>query len=132
MQPTQQSTFPDERRQLDRHLIKANAFVHCRGQFQSVKVIDYSAGGLRLDGTFGLIKTDLIEIEFISGIRVPGRVAWSLGAQTGIVFLEQLPTGHPALIELHRRVGAQHHVVTNALGLASTFQERERGSDHRQ
>jgi hypothetical protein len=101
--PMQQSTSPNARRQFDRYLVKAHAFVHCRGQFQSAKVIDYSAGGLQLEGTFGLIKTDLVQIEFISGIRVPGRVAWSLGAQTGIVFFELLPTEHPALIELSRR-----------------------------
>ena len=52
------------------------------------RVIDYSAGGLQLEGTFGLIKTDHIQIEFISGARVPARVAWSLGAQTGVVFSE--------------------------------------------
>ena len=109
----QQSTSPAARRHFDRYLIKANAFVHYRGQFQSAKVIDYSAGGLQLEGTFGLIKTDLIQIELISGIRVPGRVAWSLGAQTGIVFFEPLPTGHPALIELSRRAGAPLRVAVN-------------------
>jgi hypothetical protein len=54
--------------------------------FQPAKVIDYSDGGVQLHGTFGLIKTDRIQIEFISGARVPGRVVWSLGAQTGVVF----------------------------------------------
>ena len=73
-------------RRFERRPVKANAFIHFRGLFQPAKVIDYSDGGVQLDGTFGLIKTDRIQIEFISGTRVPGRVAWSLGAQTGVVF----------------------------------------------
>jgi hypothetical protein len=119
----QQPTSPDVHRQFERHRVKAYAFVHCRGQFQSAKVIDYSNGGLQLEGTFGLIKTDPIEIEFISGIRVPGRVAWSLGGQTGIVFLESLPTDHPALIELLRRVGT--HLSKNVVLALTTNNEQK-------
>jgi len=102
----QHSTSP--RRQFERYHIKTNAIVHCRGRFQCAKVIDYSVGGLQLEGTFGLIKTDAIQIEFISGCRVYGRVAWSLGTQTGIVFSKPLPTGHPALIELARRTNTRY------------------------
>ena len=101
----QQSTSSAARRQFERHLTKANAFIHYRGQFQPAKVVDYSAGGLQLTGTFGLIKPDQVEIEFISGIRVPAFVAWSLGAQTGIAYTEPLPIDHPALIDLARRAG---------------------------
>ena len=54
----QQLTPPDVYRQFERHPVRAYAFVHCRGQFQSAKVIDYSNGGLQLEGIFGLIKTD--------------------------------------------------------------------------
>ena len=104
-----QSTSPVVRRQFDRHLVMANAFVHCRGQFQSAKVVDYSASGLQLEGTFGLIKTDQIEIEFICGIHVPGHVAWSLGSRTGVVYVVPLPNDHPALIELSRRADNQLH-----------------------
>jgi PilZ domain len=117
----QQSISPDVRRQSDRHLIKTYAFVHCRGQFQSAKVIDYSTGGLQLEGTFGLIKTDPIQIEFISGILVPARVAWSLGAQTGIVFFEPLSIDHPALIELLRRAGTY---LPNSVILATENEQR--------
>src|ERR1700674_4812337 len=109
----QQPASPDAHRQFERHPVKVHALIHCRGQFQSAKVIDYSNGGLQLEGTFGLIKTDAIEIELIFGIRVPGRVAWSLGCRTGIVFLESLPTDHPALIELLRRAGT--HLSKNVV-----------------
>ena len=98
---------PVPRRQFERRPVTANALVHCRGQFQPAKVVDYSAGGLRLEGTFGLIKRDPIEIELISGTRIPCRVAWSLGGQTGIIFSKPLPTSHPALIELSRRADNQ-------------------------
>ena len=114
----------DVHRKFDRHPVKAYAFVHCRGQFQSAKVIDYSKGGLQLEGTFGLIKTDSIQIEFFSGIRVFARVAWSLGAQTGIVFFEPLPADHPALIELLRR--ANTHLSENAIGALTTDNEQKR------
>jgi PilZ domain len=90
-------------RRFERRPVKANAFIHFRGLFQLAKVIDYSDGGVQLDGTFGLIKTDRIQIEFISGTRVPGRVAWSLGAQTGVVFSPPLASSHPAMVELARK-----------------------------
>ncbi len=92
-----------EGRQFQRGQVKASALVHCRGQFQTVKIVDYSAGGLRLEGTFGLIKHDPVQVELLSGIRIPGKVAWSLGAQSGVVFLTPLPEDDPALIELARR-----------------------------
>jgi hypothetical protein len=90
-------------RRLIRTPVRANALVHCRGKFQRAKVIDYSAGGLLLRGTFGLVEADWVQIELISGARVSGRVAWSLGAQTGVLFPEPLPSSHPALIALARR-----------------------------
>ena len=86
------------------------------GLFQNAKVIDYSAGGLQLAGTFGLLKRDPIEIELISGTRVPGQVAWTLGVRIGIAFYEQLPTSYPALLELSRplRTRALDHVARGA------------------
>jgi hypothetical protein len=122
--PAQQPTSPDVHRQFARHPVKIYAFVHCRGQFHSAKIIDYSNGGLQLEGTFGLIKTDPIQIELISGIRVPGRVAWSLGAQTRIAFFEPLPTDHPALIELIRRGGT--HLSENVIMARATDTELKR------
>ena len=99
----QQSTLPDLCRQCERRPVKAHVFVHCRGSFQRAKVVDYSHGGLQLEGTFGLLKRDPVEVELISGTRVPGQGAWSLGAHTGVTFGGVLPTNHPALIELARR-----------------------------
>jgi len=39
----------------------------------------------------------------ITGTRVLGKVAWSLGAHTGMIFHEPLPPSHPAIVELERR-----------------------------
>jgi hypothetical protein len=78
---------------------------------------------LQLEGTFGLIKTDPIQVEFLSGIRVLARVAWSLGAQTGIAFFEPLPADHPALIALLRR--ASTHLSENVtMSLAAGNQQK--------
>ena len=90
-------------RKHERNPVKANAFVHCRGQFQRAKVIDFSAHGLQLEGTFALMRHDPVQIEFISGIRIHGKVAWSLGSHVGVVFFQPLPGSHPAVIELARK-----------------------------
>jgi hypothetical protein len=102
-------------RQFERHLVKAYAFVHCRGRFQHASLIDYSVGGLRVTGTFGLITTDAVEIEFMSGHRVSARVAWSHGALIGIAFSIPLPATHPDLLELSRRAEHQRHINTRSV-----------------
>jgi hypothetical protein len=55
---------------------------------------------MQLEGTFGLIPSDAVLVELLSGVRVPGKVEWSLGGQTGVVFSERLETSHPAMVEL--------------------------------
>jgi hypothetical protein len=89
-----------ELRRFHRNRVSAHAFVHVHGGFQAVTIVDYSRGGLQLKGTFGLFQGDQVDIEFLSGIRVPGSVAWCLGARTGIAFCETLPETHPAMSEL--------------------------------
>jgi hypothetical protein len=101
--PMHTSPAPENRRKFARNSVKAYAFVHSRGRFQRAVVIDYSQGGLQLEGTFGLFKNDAVEIEFISGTRVSGAVAWSLGPRTGVAFAEPLDLTHPAIIELAYR-----------------------------
>lgn len=98
---SQPPTSPS-RRQFERTPAKAQVFVHCRGHFQRARIVDYSQVGMQLAGTFGLIKTDLVTIELVSGVRVQGKVEWSLGGQTGIVFLQQLEPSHVAMEELAR------------------------------
>jgi hypothetical protein len=88
------------RRRIERTSAKVQVLVHCRGHFQRAKIADYSEAGLQLDGTFGLIPTDRIQIELISGVRVPGKVEWSLGGRTGVVFSERLDESHPVMVEI--------------------------------
>ena len=91
------------RRQSERTPVKVQVFVHCRGRFQRAKITDYSQSGLQLEGTFGLINTDLVQIELVSGVRMPGKVEWSLGGQTGVIFSQPLDASHPAMVELARK-----------------------------
>ena len=91
------------RRRSERTSTKVQVLVHCRGRFQRAKIVDYSQAGLQLEGTFGLIPTDLVQIELASGVRVPGKVEWSLGGQTGVVFTERLEASHQAIEELARK-----------------------------
>src|SRR5262245_7475723 len=91
---------PSCRRKSERSAAMALVLVHCRGRFQRAKIANYSSAGLQLQGTFGLIPTDRVEIELKSGVRVPGKVEWSLGGQTGVVFTEPLDASHPVLAEL--------------------------------
>jgi hypothetical protein len=100
-----QEPIASGRRKFERTATKVQVFVHCRGRFQRARIADYSQVGVQLEGTFGLIRRDLVQIELISGVRVPGRVEWSLGGQTGIVFSEPLDAKHPAMVELARKAG---------------------------
>jgi len=93
------------RRKVERTSTRVQVLVHCRGRFQSAKIVDYSPVGLQLEGTFGLIPTDRVQIELMSGARLPGKVEWSLGGQTGVVFSEGLDAAHPAMQELGRKTG---------------------------
>ena len=99
----QQTAAGPVRRQFERTPVKANVFVHRGARFQRAQIVDYSQGGLQLEGTFGLIRQDPVQVELISGVRLSAKVAWSLGAHTGIVFSEPLPPTHPAIIELAKR-----------------------------
>jgi len=81
---------------------RTHSFITARA-FQRAQIVDYSLGGLQLEGTFGLIKRDTVQVELISGVRISANVAWSLGTHTGIVFSEPLPASHPAMLELDRR-----------------------------
>jgi hypothetical protein len=83
--------------------IKTSAFIYRGDRFQHAQIVYYSRSGLLLSGTFGRINQDPVEVELLSGLRICGRIAWSLGAYTGIAFSEKLEDKHPAIIELARR-----------------------------
>jgi hypothetical protein len=97
-------------RRHERTPVKAHTLVHAHGHFQSATVIDFSLGGVQLEGTFGLFQRDAVEIEFLSGTRVAGMVAWSVGARAAVAFSEALPETHAAIVELARRA-AMHEAA---------------------
>jgi hypothetical protein len=101
---SQEPTTPSRRR-IERTSARIQVLVHCRGRFQRARIADYSQVGLQLEGTFGLIPSDLVLVELISGIQVPGKVEWSLGGQTGIAFSKRLDASDPAMVELARKAG---------------------------
>jgi hypothetical protein len=90
------------RRRDDRHPIHLTALAYCHGRFQTVRVVDFSLGGLQLQGTFGVGPGDEMVVELLSGHRLEAKTAWSLGSRIGVRFLQPLTPEHPALAVLLR------------------------------
>jgi hypothetical protein len=90
------------RRKAERTSTKVQVLVHCGTRFQSATIVNYSPEGLQLAGTFGLIPTDRVQIELMSGARLSGKVEWSLGGQTGVIFSERLDPSDSTMAELAR------------------------------
>ena len=88
------------RRKHDRRRVTVNALVHRGDRFHHVRIVDYSSGGLQLDGTFGLMPGDTIAVELLSGLRITAKVVWSLGGRTGVAFDRDLSPGHAMMAEL--------------------------------
>lgn len=85
------------RRRDERYLTRVTALVHCHDRFQTVRIVDFSKGGLQLDGCFGVGPGQDLVVELLSGDRLRGKVAWSIGSRLGVKFLEALSAEHPAL-----------------------------------
>ena len=51
------------RRRHDRRSAAITALVHSHGRFQTVSILDFSMGGLQLQGAFGVAAGDVIQIE---------------------------------------------------------------------
>ncbi len=88
------------RRRDERHPIRATALAYCHSRFQTVRIVDYSAGGLQLQGCFGAGIGDDMTVELLSGHRVEAKVAWSMGSRLGVRFLRPLNADHPVLAVL--------------------------------
>jgi hypothetical protein len=88
------------RRRDERHPIRATALAYCHGRFQTVRIVDYSAGGLQLQGCFGVGAGDDITVELLSGHRIAAKVMWSMGSRLGVRFLQPLEHDHPVLAAL--------------------------------
>ena len=95
-------------RHAERHLARIRALVHCRGRFQTISIVDFSLGGLRLEGAFGITARERISIELLSGDLLEATVAWSIGSQLGVQFVACLTPAHPTFMTLNR-LGAKSH-----------------------
>lgn len=92
----------DVRRRDERTPTRATALAHCHGRYQTVRIVDYSPGGLQLQGCFGVGTGDDMTVEFLSGHRLEAKVAWSMGSRLGVRFLQPLEAEHPALAVLQQ------------------------------
>jgi PilZ domain len=101
-EPTEKATAI--RRRHERRSAAITALVHSHGRFQTVSILDFSTGGLQLQGAFGVATGDQIEIELLSGHRLSAKVVWSLGSRIGAQFTPVLSLDHPGLVALQRTV----------------------------
>lgn len=91
---------PSVRRRDERCPTRVRALVHCHGRFQTALIVDFSLGGLQLQGCFGVGVADNVAVELLSGHRFPAKVAWSIGGRAGVRFLQPLSAEDPALAAL--------------------------------
>ena len=103
-QPAEAEAKAALRRRHDRRSAAVTALVHSHGRFQTVSILDFSTGGLQLQGAFGVAPADYIEIELLSGHRLPAKVVWSLGSRIGAQFVPALEPDCPAILALQRTV----------------------------
>lgn len=100
------------------------AVVECRGAIQRVRVVDFSASGVRLDGIKGLATGDPVQISLTPELIIEGQVAWSVWHKAGVKLLEPLTDDHPAYVFLLEQARAIERART--LALASLAKDRAR------
>jgi PilZ domain len=114
-----------EHERLDAHI---SALLHVRKQFQTVTVVDYSQGGVQLQGSFGLMPRDVVTLELLSGQRIGIEVMWSLGSRLGARFAPAIAADDPVLAALDAaakrgsglRKPARSDVALSTTGLVSS------------
>jgi hypothetical protein len=85
------------RRRDERRAAGITALVHCHGRFQTARVVDFSLGGLQLDGCFGVAVADQVGVEMLSGQRLEGKVAWAVAGRVGVQFQQPLAPDDPVV-----------------------------------
>jgi hypothetical protein len=98
-------TASDQTRQLlrrrdERRAVGITALLHCHGRFQTTRVVDFSLGGLQLDGCFGVAVADQVAVELLTGQRLEGKVAWAVGDRVGVQFRKPLTPEDPIVAQL--------------------------------
>lgn len=103
------------RRRDDRHRVSITAILECRGIAQNVRVVDFSASGLRVDGIRGLATGDPIQISLTPDISLAGEVAWAVWHKAGIKLLPELDETQPAYLFLTEQASAIEQLRIRAL-----------------
>jgi hypothetical protein len=85
------------RRREERRTARVTALVHCHGRFQTARIVDFSLGGLQLDGCFGVAVADQVGVELLSGQRLEGKVAWAVAGRVGVQFREPIAPDDPVV-----------------------------------
>jgi hypothetical protein len=85
------------RRTFERRNTWVQAVVHFQGHDQSVVVRDVSRGGMKIEFAYGLTPGDQIKVEFMSGRKLEGTVAWSVAAYCGVEFPSPIAEDDPLL-----------------------------------
>lgn len=103
------------RRRDDRQRVNFTAILECRGVSQNVRVVDFSASGLRVDGIQGLAAGDPIQIYFTPDMMLEGEIIWSVWHKAGIKFLADLDETQPAFLFLTEQASALERLRVRAL-----------------
>ncbi|WP_409560802.1 PilZ domain-containing protein [Hyphomicrobium sp. MC8b] len=112
------------RRRDERRRVMLPAIVECRGATQKVRVIDFSASGVRLDSIKGLATGDPVHISLAPALIIEGQIAWSVWHKAGVKLLEPLTDDHPAYTFLLEQARAIER--TRTLALVSLAKDRAR------
>jgi hypothetical protein len=85
------------RRQHERRAANLGVAIQSRGRVFKGIVTDVSSGGVGLDHVAGLHSGDGVTLQFESGRRVSGTIAWSMDKRAGVKFLRDLTPNDPLL-----------------------------------
>lgn len=85
------------RRQHERRAASLGVLIQSRGRTSKGIVTDVSTGGVGLDHISGLRSGDGVTLQFESGRRVSGTIAWCMDKRAGIKFLRDLTPNDPLL-----------------------------------
>jgi hypothetical protein len=101
------------------------AVVECRDLSQKVRVVDFSACGLRIDQINGLAAGDPVRISLTPDLVVDGEVAWSVWHKAGIKLAPPLAGDHPAYVFLSEQAATIEQMRMRAI--ATLAKERTDG-----
>jgi hypothetical protein len=102
------------RKDARRHL-NCIATVECHGVSRKIKVVDFSASGLRVDEVAGLATGDRVLIVFAPGLSVERTIIWSVRHKAGLKLSAPLAENDPVYIHLAKQAASIEHARTRAI-----------------